>query len=484
METRSATRALCADAWKEGMPLKVTADGFPILMKPSMNCEFVVKDTQDIAYVGFPDVPKEKLIPMLREFLTTIPRLTADELETPPAMQPDKERKAPDGIYTWIYASTDGSEPTFYASRTAAMLELGTVHYSIATAVGATAVHGAGEVWKHENTLTFNFLSGTFMEKWQLPEGCTLKIMEELLKQTLKQTFAYSHRAKGLAFRPLDTTFINTRFLELTTYELDGYVKAGFKVCIHPKDAKEVCKKTKATCARPVTREPTSEALAEQMKYPLSVEQMKGGNQDRPTPRTARLQGVPYVPPALPQINEARRMLTFGEATREAPTAPPRVPTSKLPGMGGRKTKTRKTKLHRRTTRRHRRGGGTAEEVAEAALRPPPPQGPLQQALARMRGPPPKLPTGQALGPSATMWSASVPTSWEVPSRLKATAPVWSPPAPDPPEVQMFDELAEELRLTPKQRAYMVGTFYDARERKIELPKDRLRKHLKTVYRL
>jgi hypothetical protein len=427
METRSATRALCADAWKEGMPLKVTADGFPILMKPSMNCEFVVKDTQDIAYVGFPDVPKEKLIPMLREFLTTIPRLTADELETPPAMQPDKERKAPDGIYTWIYASTDGSEPTFYASRTAAMLELGTVHYSIATAVGATAVHGAGEVWKHENTLTFNFLSGTFMEKWQLPEGCTLKIMEELLKQTLKQTFAYSHRAKGLAFRPLDTTFINTRFLELTTYELDGYVKAGFKVCIHPKDAKEVCKKTKATCARPVTREPTSEALAEQMKYPLSVEQMKGGTQDRPTPR---------------------------------------------------KTKTRKTKLHRRTTRRRRRGGGTAEEVAEAALRepgPPPPQGPLQQALARMGAPKPTLPTGRALGPFPTMWSASVPASREVPSRLRATAPTWSPPLSDPPEFQMFAELAEELRLTPKQQAHMVETFYDARAQGIELSKDDLR---------
>jgi len=67
---------------------------------------------------------------------------------------------------------------------------------------------------------------------------------------------------------------------------------------------------------------------------------------------------------------------------------------------------------------------------------------------------------------------------------LSASAPAYAPPAPDPPEFQMFDELAEELRLTPKQRAYMVGTFYDARERKIELPKDRLRKHLKAVYKL
>lgn len=247
--TRSKTRSLCEEAWRTGMPLKSTSDGFPILMKPSMNCEYTVKGTQDIAYVGFPDLPREELVAQLRAFLLTVPRLTAEELED-----------AEDGIYTWVYASIEGGEPTFYASRTTAMLELGTVHYSIATAVGATAVHGAGEVWKHGTELTFNFLSGTFMEKWQLPPGCTLKIMEEVLKEKLKDTFAYVRREQGLGFRSKDPTFISTRFLELTTAELEGYVQSGFKVCIHAKGNKAECKSTKAAC-----------------KKPMTVEQMKGG---------------------------------------------------------------------------------------------------------------------------------------------------------------------------------------------------------------
>lgn len=436
MQLRSDTRGLCEEAWRTGMPLKVTADGFPISMKPSMNCEYKVKGANDVAFVGFPDLPKDALVAHIRAFLTTIPRLSAEDLES---LGEDGE-----GVYTWIYASTDGSEPTFYASRTTAMLELGTVHYSIATAVGATAVHGAGELWKHGGEYTFNFLSGTFMEKWKLPERCTLDIMEEVLKEKLKTTFAYLRREKALTFQELQTTYVSPRFLTLTTAELQSYVEEGFKVCIHGYDGTEEdrtrahtqCKATKATCKNPVT-----------------LETMRGGtlpSRDRPTPRTARLQGVPYVPPALPQINEARRMLTFGEATREAPTAPPRVPTSKLPGMGGRKTKTRKTKLHRRTTRRRRRGGAD-EDLDPTHIG-------VRMADSLLAEPPHRT--------------------------LSASAPAYAPPGPDPPEFQMFDELAEELRLTPKQRAYMVGTFYDARERKIELPKDRLRKHLKAVYKL
>lgn len=336
--TRSKTRARCEGAWRKGMPLKETSDGFPILMKPSMNCEYVVKGTQDIAYVGFPDVPKEELVPRLRAFLTTIPRLTAEELE-----------EADDGIYTWIYASVGGSEPTFYASRTTAMLELGTVHYSIATAVGATAVHGAGEVWKHEGELTFNFLSGTFMEKWQLPEGCTLKIMEELLKEKLKETFAYVRRAKGLAFRKTDPTFISTRFLELTTAELEGYVKAGFKVCIHNKANKAECKSTKSACKKPMER----------------VEDMKGGK--------------------IVTLNAIGEEVPAGD-----PSAVKRFDTNtykELP-LGGRRRKTKKAKKARRKTRR--RGGVIPGFPPKQVDNPPPSgtRGPMAQAMEKVsRGP-------------------------------------------------------------------------------------------------
>ena len=336
MATRSKTRALCEEAWTKGMPLKVTSDGFPIVMKPSMNCEYTVSGTKDIAYVGFPDVPKEDAIAQVRAFLETIPRLTAEELEA-----------APDGVYTWLYASSEEHPPTFYASRTTAMLELGTVHYSIATAVGATAVHGAGEVWKHGTELTFNFLSGTFMEKWQLPEGCTLRIMEELLKEKLKETFAYTRRAKGLAFRHTDPTFVSTRFLELTTAELETYVKAGFKVCIYDKEAKTECKVHKATCKKPVT-----------------LEQMRGGTNDLAvqgqrvplTPRKAYLNRSASEDGSLSQAAKARLvfasqgLLAAPRTQKEEALASLKRPVS--PAAVGLGRKTRKAKKARRKTRR------------------------------------------------------------------------------------------------------------------------------------
>jgi hypothetical protein len=58
------------------MPLKVSSDGYPIVMKPSMNCEYVVKGTQDIAYVGVPKTKEE-----VAAFLATIPRLTVADLD-------------------------------------------------------------------------------------------------------------------------------------------------------------------------------------------------------------------------------------------------------------------------------------------------------------------------------------------------------------------------------------------------------------------
>jgi hypothetical protein len=263
-QTRSKTLSQCEAAWKAGIPLKVTADGFPILMKPSMNCEVQVQGTEDIAYVGFPqDIPKPALLENLRKFLTTVPRLSAEEFEA-----------APDGIYTWILASVNGSEPTFYASRTTAMLELGTVHYSIATSVGATTVHGAGEVWKHGDEFTFNFLSGTFMDKWPLPKECPLKTMQEYLKQRLKAVFAYLFRSKALKFRENEPTFINTRLLELTTAELEGYIKSGFVVCIHDKTKKAECKSTKSACAKPMVR---------------LEEEVEGSGRKRKTPRRRKL---------------------------------------------------------------------------------------------------------------------------------------------------------------------------------------------------
>lgn len=346
MELRKDTRGRCEAAWKKGMPLKVTDDGFPIVSKSSQNCQYRVERTGDIAYVGLPGSnvksPTEEqvagFIAQVRAYLDTIPRLTIDDMDS-----------APEGVYTWLLYSKDGSAPQFAASKTATMLELGTTHYSIATSVGATAVHGAGELWKHGAQYTFNFLSGTFMQSWTLPKTCSLPTMQSYIKYKLqKEVFPDLFRGKTLSFS--DETFITPRFFEntLTTAELETYVRAGFVVCIYPEKDWNACKRTKAMCANPVTLGDSDEAaeaeFARQMKYPLPVEQMKGGK----------------------------------------------------------KKSTRKTKLRRRKTRRRLRGGveedknpdweeldktSRAVKDAEALVGPknPPPLGPLRAALADMK---------------------------------------------------------------------------------------------------
>ena len=297
METRSKVLALCEEAWTKGMPIKVTSDGFPIVMKPSQNCELRVKGTQDIAYVGLPKTREEVLA-----FLATIPRLTSDDLEA-----------APDGPYTWLLYSKDGGPPQFAASETETMLELGTTHYAIATSVGATAVHGAGELWKHGSLVTINFLSGTFMQSWPLPAECPLKTMELYLKKRVQGVLQELFRGRTLTFST--ETFVAPRFIRrgLDTAKLETYVRHGFPVCIHDGSQKKECKATKAACKKPVT-----------------LEQMKGG-----------------------------KIVTLNAIGEEVPASDPsavkRFDTNtykELPLGGRKRRKTRKGKKARRVTRR------------------------------------------------------------------------------------------------------------------------------------
>jgi hypothetical protein len=343
METRSTTLARCEEAWKTGVPLKVTSDGFPIVMKPSMNCEYKVAGTNDIAYVGLPEDPNDLLA-----YLKTIPHLTATDVE-----------EAEPGVYTWILASKEGQAPSFFATRTLAMLELGTVHYALATSLGATRVHGAGELWKHGEEVTVNFLSGTFMDKWELPKDCPLKTMQAFLKSKLQtEVFPYLFRGKQLTVDESGKTFINNRLLDvLSTYELDEWTKAGFKVCVYGFDPKtpddrerahKECKSTRAACKKPV------EVV------------MKGGN-DRPL--VVEGQQVP-MSPRKAYMNRtssddgssqaAKARLVFASqglipeeklrTAKERAVAALKRPIS--PGSVGLGRKTKKVKKARRKTRR------------------------------------------------------------------------------------------------------------------------------------
>jgi hypothetical protein len=193
--------------------------------------------------------------------------------------------------------------------------------------------------------------------------------MERFLRNKLQtETLPELFRGKTLTFS--DSAFVTDRFLKdaLTTDKLETYVRHGFTVCIHDVSARDVCKKTRGTCEKPVT-----------------LETMRAGAP--PTPRRPQRQGSEEN---LSQFAEAKRMLQFGEVARPQATAPAVVPTSRLEGMGGRK-KTKTGKKSRRKTRRRHRGGNDLDpnhvgvRMAESLLGAPPTLQMFERLKAELR---------------------------------------------------------------------------------------------------
>jgi hypothetical protein len=289
---------------------------------------------------------------------------------------------APEGVYTWLLYSKDDGGPQFVASKTETMLELGTVHYSIAMSVGATRVHGAGELWKHGTAYTINFLSGTFMQSWVIPAPCTLKIMERFIREKLQtQVLPALFRGKTLTFS--DSAFVADRFLKdaLTTDKLEDYVRAGFIVCIHDVANKAVCKSTKGTCKKPVT-----------------LEQMKGGDLGQRIPMTPRKaylnrassdEGGPSQAALARQVFASRGLLENPRTPKEIALAALKRPIS--PGSVGLGRKTKKAKKAHRKTRRRYRGGEDLDpkhvgvRMAESLVGPKAGPPPLLQIFERLK---------------------------------------------------------------------------------------------------
>lgn len=113
------------------------------------------------------------------------------------------------GIYTWVMiANEDNSYVDFYAANTISMQELGSLHKNIVDAMGqeASFVVAAGELKKTEHKITFNLLSGTYME----PMGRG-KSNEE--KQHVKKTAHSIAHARFRAFGINQPEYTNENIL-------------------------------------------------------------------------------------------------------------------------------------------------------------------------------------------------------------------------------------------------------------------------------
>ena len=272
---------------------------YPVTMKPSVNCDFNVDGK--IAYVGLPE-DNEKTIAFINE-LPIFHNIGDFESE-----ESDLEAVAPDGVYTWIlYKPPGAGKGNFsWAFRPVrSILEVGTLHKSIARAVGAKTIHAAGEMEKRDGKLTINYLSGSFMLK-----DCNREAKVKIMNQVFANYMGY-----------IDYTFTDKTLItaQPTMEELQYYANKGFRICLHEPDKVDECNKVKGTCA---------DALKPQEGA------MRGGDENT------------TVKP-LSQYEEAQRQLRL----RKAGIA---EPVSRVQGMGGKKRKTRrgKAKKSKKTLKR------------------------------------------------------------------------------------------------------------------------------------
>jgi hypothetical protein len=250
-------KGVCQDVWNTGVRHYVdgwwrTPDGwkfvtrfFPVFVKKnpdtkkSFNCDVKNEGGQ---YVLATLPGREKLA----AYLKSIP--IWKDLES-----------LPDGLYTWIFYHRAASPVQFAATTTWSALEMGTTHLAIAARVGASAVHGAGELRKSGDTYTYNLLSGTFTGEWKkkMKGECTPDALEAYIDTEFNRQFPDAELSRT------DATLI-TQDLPITEDEIATYTNAGwtFQFFATQKDCLDVMNKKggRRATRRAGVREKMSEA--------------------------------------------------------------------------------------------------------------------------------------------------------------------------------------------------------------------------------
>lgn len=135
-----------------------------------------------------------------------------------------------DGVYIWLLYSVRDSPETirFAACFVDTPFEVGTKHGSIAIRMGASKVHGAGELKKTGNDIWFNLESGTYMKPWTesrtKKRTCSGEELTETIIGEVKNRFPTA-------------TYTSKSFIPMVPFtkaKLDMYVAAGFRLKIIP----------------------------------------------------------------------------------------------------------------------------------------------------------------------------------------------------------------------------------------------------------
>ena len=164
----------------------------------------------------------------LVRFLATIPTYDETTLE--------------DGLHTWtLYSLPDDPTVRFVAMRVKNAFEVGTLHKTIALAIGAKRIHGAGELLKSGTTLTYNLESGSFTKYWlESREKRRYCSPDELFE---KIDLEFKRRFPEYTFSRIGMSMIK-KSIPVQAANLAAYTDAGFAVELF--DTQEDCKKPKA----------------------------------------------------------------------------------------------------------------------------------------------------------------------------------------------------------------------------------------------
>lgn len=312
----------CERKFQNGIPNTQSPRDFIIAVhKPSANCTFEVDGKY--AFVAAPGKAIDTI-----NFIHEIPVLTKEEFEG-----------AENGTYAWVICKIAGEEdepPKFFTRKVRSILEVGSLHKAIVRGVLAATIHGAGEARKEGSTITFNFLSGSYMQI-----DCDKDARETFLKEHLASDEMFGKKAKF----PKDMlqTFITE---QPTMEELQDYADKGFRICLH--DTKEECESVKHNCENRM--KPREKA-------------MKGGNenlvvQGKPMPLTPRKAYVQKEAAEPTQASRARQvfasqgLIAQPRAGKEQALTSLGRPVSPSSVGLGRKRKTRRGKAKRRMTKR------------------------------------------------------------------------------------------------------------------------------------
>jgi hypothetical protein len=193
---------MCEDVWKDGRRVEVW-ENLDSYYKENVSC--TTKSSR--GYVRL--YGKEE---MIKIYIYSLPIYTANTL--------------PDGICTWVMYS-NGGEIKFGATSVQNAFEVGSSHKVLVLRLGATRIHGAGELRKNGDSIDFNTQSGTYTHEWirsrVRARMCSGDELEEIITEKV-HGFLSAYKLR------LDVRTFITKVLPITDEEIARYKTAGFKV--------------------------------------------------------------------------------------------------------------------------------------------------------------------------------------------------------------------------------------------------------------